>query len=87
MLTRPAKDMKMFFFLPCRELAKPKEPEDSQLIQRIVPNSTVGPILSVRTFEFESLHVLNILGHRLLGHAVILQAERFHGYDKGRRNN
>ena len=37
-----------------------KDPDDMQLIRRIQPNSTIGPVLLVRAFDFESLHGLDM---------------------------
>ena len=34
---------------------------DATLIYRLPPNATIGPILSIRAFEFESLYVLDPL--------------------------
>ena len=68
--------------------------EEAHFTQRIEPN-TVGPIMSVRVFDFDSLYGLDMLvpstkhiqeKPRFPGHTATLQAERFHWYDKARRN-
>ena len=43
------------------ERTKSKDEKDAQLIRRMEPISTIGPILSVRAFDFVGLYGLNIL--------------------------
>ena len=38
-----------------------KDKPDATLTYRLLPNATLGPILSIRAFEFESLYGLDFL--------------------------
>ena len=70
---------------PCGEFTKSKKTRS--LFFELCRNPTIGPITSVRAFEFGRVYGLDILvpntngsklsvrGHRLLGHADPLQAE------------
>ena len=53
LITKLGRDMSDAFVTPCGELQSPKITRTN--------TSTIGPILSVRPFEFETLHGLDIL--------------------------
>ena len=61
-LTEPARQIKKRTLVtPCGEFTNSKEQAGVQLAQRVEPNSTVGTIVSMRVFEFESVYRLNML--------------------------
>ena len=54
MIPKPARDDNAKLVAPFGTITKSKDHEDALLLQRIEPNSTMGPIMSVRAFDFDS---------------------------------
>ena len=52
-ITRPARKRQEHWSRYSDNFKKSKDHQDAHLIWRVEPNSTIGPILSVRLFEFE----------------------------------
>ena len=60
LITKPARDRTSWSH-SAETLQSPNRTKGALLIRRIEPNSTVGPVLSVRVFGFEIVYGLDVL--------------------------
>ena len=61
MITEPVRGRSGQLVIAMHEFTKSTDHEDAQLIWRSEPNPMIGPILSVRAFEFEGQYGVDII--------------------------
>ena len=81
--------------IPFGVCTKSRNHKEAQLLCRLLPNSKIGPILSVRAFEFASMYGVDVFNpaeettnswdHRSQRQPAFLQATRFRRCFKRRR--